>query len=258
MNHFRFSGSKSLKGLQILLLFALLLNLPGIKARSQNYQELNTARDCKYMKPAEKEMIYEINVARNHPEIYLGYLKEYLDNAKESLKDHGNRQKNYSIHTEYETIDGRTKVKTDTIWFSQNEEEVKAIESLIHDLKNLLPLTILKPDAGIYKAATIYAADQERHKWELSHRGSDGSWPYDRIKRYSPKMIDGNENIAGKYPEPLAKEIVIQLLIDSGIRGYGHRYNILNPKWTHVACFIGGLKNGMYRWLQEFGEISHE
>ena len=221
----------------------------------QNYPELNTASDCKYMKPVEREMIYEINVVRNHPKVYIGYLKEYLADAKSMLQNSGNERKSYALSTEYKTINGKTKIKTDTIWFNVNEEEVKAIESLIDDLKNLEPLNILKPDAGIYNAAKLYGLDQDRNNWGLSHNGSDGSWPFDRIKRSSRKMVDGNENIAGKYPEPTARDIVIQLLIDSGIPGYGHRYNILNSKWTHVACFCGGLKNGMYRWLQEFGEI---
>jgi len=30
------------------------------------------------------------------------------------------------------------------------------------------------------------------------HTGSDGSQPWDRIKKFSPKMKFGNENIAGK------------------------------------------------------------
>jgi uncharacterized protein YkwD len=207
------------------------------------------------MKPIEREMIYEINVARNHPEVYIGYLKEYLADAKIMLQNSGNERKSYALSIECQTIHGKTKVKTDTTWFNQNEEEVSAIESLINDLKNLEPLSVLMPDAGIYNAAKLYGLDQDRNNWELNHRGSDGSWPFDRIKRSSRKMIDGNENIAGKYPEPTARDIVIQLLIDSGIPGYGHRYNILNSKWTHVACFSGGLKNGIYRWLQEFGEI---
>ena len=227
----------------------------ALQCIGQEYPSLNTAKDCKYMKPVEREMIYEINVARNHPAVYIGYLKQYLTKAREELQNAGSERRSYALSTEYQTINGKTKVKTDTIWFNENEEEVKAIESLIDDLQHIEPLNILKPDAGIYNAAKLYGLDQDRNNWELSHNGSDGSWPVDRIKRSSRKMIDGNENIAGKYPEPTARDIVIQLLIDSGIPGYGHRYNILNSKWTHVACFCGGLKSGMYRWLQEFGKI---
>ena len=31
-----------------------------------------------------------------------------------------------------------------------------------------------------------------------------------------------------------ARDIVIQLLVDSGIPGYGHRYNLLDPAWTYL------------------------
>jgi uncharacterized protein YkwD len=66
-------------------------------------------------------------------------------------------------------------------------------------------------------------------------------------------MADGNENIASRYPEPTPRQVIIQLLIDFGVPGYGHRYNLLDPRWTHVACYEAGLHEGMYRWLQNFG-----
>ena len=96
--------------------------------------------------------------------------------------------------------------------------------------------------------------DQTLHHWTLGHRGSDGSWPWDRIKEYSYRMKDGNENLAGAFPQPTVRQVVIQLLIDAGIPNYGHRHNLLNPKWTNVACYSGGLKAGMYQWIQDFGE----
>jgi uncharacterized protein YkwD len=44
------------------------------------------------------------------------------------------------------------------------------------------------------------------------------------------------ENIA--YGENPARAVVIQLLVDDGVRDRGHRDNILDPKWTieGVAC----------------------
>jgi len=72
---------------------------------------------------------------------------------------------------------------------------------------------------------------------EIGHQGSDGSWPWDRILKFSPQMITGNENLAGRFPEPTARDIVIQLLIDSGIPDYGHRKTclILNgPTWHAI------------------------
>ncbi len=85
------------------------------------------------------------------------------------------------------------------------------------------------------------------------HTGSDGSAPWDRILQFSPAMRFGNENIAGNSRKDIsARDIVIQLLIDDGIPGYGHRYNLLDPYWTHVACRTE-LYNGMHWWIQNFG-----
>jgi len=69
-------------------------------------------------------------------------------------------------------------------------------------------------------------------------------------------MMAGNENLAGHFPEPTARDVVIQLLIDSGIPEYGHRYNMLDPKWTHVACYTSGFQVDMYEWIQDFGQHS--
>jgi uncharacterized protein YkwD len=111
----------------------------------------------------------------------------------------------------------------------------------------------LKPDSGIYNAATKHANDQNEHDWKLMHTGSDGSEPWDRILSFSPTMNFGNENIAGNSAEIVtARDIVIQLLVDSGIPGYGHRYNLLDPAWTYVAC-KHELFNGMHWWIQNFG-----
>jgi uncharacterized protein YkwD len=85
------------------------------------------------------------------------------------------------------------------------------------------------------------------------HTGSDGSAPWDRILTFSPAMSFGNENIAGNSLRNVtARDIVIQLLIDNGIPGYGHRYNLLDPGWTHVACRQEIFRE-MHWWIQNFG-----
>jgi len=66
-------------------------------------------------------------------------------------------------------------------------------------------------------------------------------------------MSFGNENIAGNSAAIVtARDIVIQLLVDSGIPGYGHRNNLLDPAWTYVAC-KHELFIGMHWWIQNFG-----
>jgi len=176
-----------------------------------------------------------------------------LNEATATLKKFGKGDKNYSVTFSSTIKNGKTVGTTDTTWHYINEEKVKALTTLINDLKKLKPLSILKPDSGIYNAATKHAKDQDEHDWKLMHTGSDGSEPWDRITLFSPAMNFGNENIAGNSMHIVtARDIVIQLLVDSGIPGYGHRYNLLDPAWTYCAC-KHDLFKGMHWWIQNFG-----
>lgn len=233
------------------IIVIVLLTISAI-SHSQLIDSLNTAKNCLYMSIAEREMIYEINRVRSNPKSYLQYLEPLLKDAKYKLETYGKGEKNYSLTYTSSTKNGQEIKTVDTTWHYVHVEEVKAITTLVDDLKKLKPLRILQPDSGIYKAAKKHADDQNKHKWQLMHTGSDGSSPWDRILKFSPMMNFGNENIAGNSRQSTtARDIVIQLLIDDGIPGYGHRYNLLDPGWTHGAC-KGELYEGMHWWIQNF------
>ena len=243
---------------KIILLFAIVhsfyANAQTKNATATREKAMNTAVNCVYMSPEEREMIYEINRVRHDPTSYLQYLLPMLKEAVHELKVNGKGARNYSVTYSTTSQNGKNLGSIDTTWHYTNEEEVKALSTLIDDLKKLKRLSILLPDSGIYLAAKKYAADQQAHDWKLLHTGSDGSLPWERIKRYSPGMGGGNENIGGRYgyASCTARDMVLQLLIDAGIPGYGHRYNLLNHLWTHVACSNEKFK-GTFWWLQEFG-----
>ncbi len=224
---------------------------------AQKIDSLNTAKNAIWCNAQEKEMIYELNCLRSNPKSYIKYIQPLYDVAKENLTKEGKGSKNYSISYVTTYPNNKPLVRIDTTWHYSNEEEEKALALLLKELNELNPLQILKPDAGIYKAATKHSKDQIAHNWELLHTGSDGRDPWDRIIKFSPKMKTGNENIAGATQLQSPRDFVIQLLIDSGIPGYGHRYNMLNPIWTHVACKQNFSKKygGMAYWIQNFGQI---
>jgi uncharacterized protein YkwD len=205
------------------------------------------------MKPEEREMIYEINRLRSNPKSYLQYIEPLLAEAKKRLQNNGRGSKNYSLTFTTKTVNGTESTKIDTTWHYTNEEEVKALNTLVNDLRKLKKLSILQPDSGIYNAAQKHAKDQDEHEWKLMHTGSDGSSPWDRITKFSPSMYFGNENIAGRGGlSTTPRDFVIQLLVDSGIPGYGHRYNLLDPQWTYGACVIKNFE-GMDWCIQNFG-----
>jgi uncharacterized protein YkwD len=233
--------------------FLPVLSAAGVHA--QPADPLNTAKHCSYMKQEEREMIREINLLRSNPAGYLQFITPLLKQAATTLRKEGKGYKNYSLTISTTTVGEKATTTTDTTWHYTHVEELAALQSLVKDLKKMKPLSILQPDSGIYNAVKYYGADQDKHAWNLHHTGSDGSQPWDRIIRFSPRMRTGNENIAGRYPMASPREIVIQLLVDSGIPGYGHRYNLLDRLWTHVACYSGGLNDGLYRWLQNFGAV---
>ncbi|MEO6539485.1 MAG: CAP domain-containing protein [Ferruginibacter sp.] len=226
-------------------------------AQVKNVEPLNTAIHAAYMSSDEREMIYEINRVRHDPTSYLQYLLPMLADARKQLKANGKGDKNYSLSFSSTTSNGKTIAKVDTTWHYSNEENLKALTTLIADLKKLKKLSILIPDSGIYRAAKKHAADQQLHDWKLMHTGSDGSDPWDRITLFSPSMSFGNENIGGRYgyASSTPRDMVLQLLIDSGIPGYGHRYNLLDPQWTHVGCSIEKFKGVYWWWIQNFGKM---
>lgn len=197
-------------------------------------------------------MIYEINRVRSDPKSFIQYLTPLLRDANDNLKKFGKGSKHYSLTYTYTYINEKKETQIDTNWFYTTEEYIKALTTLISELKQLKPLSVLKPDEGIYKATSKHLKDQDEHAWTLMHTGSDGSSPWDRITFFSPSMSFGNENIAGSSGNSTPRNTILQLLIDEGIPGYGHRYNLLDPQWTHVAC-KSGYKDGMTWWIQNFG-----
>jgi len=240
--------------LQISLVIYIVVFMQSSYAQEIKWEDnsLNTARNADYMQPEEREMVYEINRLRSDPSRYAKtFITIRLNNALKELKEFGKGNANYSLTTYYEQ---NKPYKVDTTWHFVNEELLRALQTLYDTLIKMKPLSILFPDEGIYNACIKHAKDQGPTN-NLNHQGRDGSWPYERIMKFSPKMVDGNENLAYNGNAP-ARIIVLQLLVDEGIPGYGHRYNMLGAGWTHVACYFTRPPLMKSRWwMQEFGKI---
>ncbi len=203
------------------------------------------------MQQDEKDMVYEINRLRSDPPRYAKlFVAIQLKNALQVFNEEGKGDSSYSITTSYSegNITG-----VDTNWHFAYEEELNALQTLYDTLMHLKPLSILIADEGIYKACIKHAANRAP-TGTLDHIGTDGTWPWDRILKYSPTMVDGSENLAYNGQAPV-RMIVMQLLNDANINGYGHRYCLLNAKWTHVACYATRkpLMNTKW-WVQNFGQ----
>ncbi|MFF3327391.1 CAP domain-containing protein [Streptomyces sp. NPDC002889] len=101
------------------------------------------------------------------------------------------------------------------------------------------PVTL---NAKLSKAALDHSKDMSSHT-NMSHTGSDGSNPGDRITRAGYSWSTYGENVAYGYTTP---ESVMAGWMDSP----GHKANILNCEFKEIG--IGLAQPGNY-WTQDFG-----
>lgn len=224
-------------------------------------ESLNTARNASYMKPEEREMIYEINRVRSDPQRYVQFLIPYLEEARAYLELQGKGDPVESVTTIYlHGFDDEVTVSYDTTRYYPNEDALEAVESLILELQSMKPARILNPHRELYRGACLLAEDKSLHDWNLGHETSDGIPSNKFLHQYAGEMYEISENMAAKgkgreHNLVTPREIVIQLLIDKRTVGRGHRVNLLNPYWTHVATCYGGYHRMMHQWLQEFAQL---
>lgn len=178
-----------------------------------NYSRLHTATEARYLSAIEKEVVFEINKLRSNP---ARYAEEYIVPLKDKY------QRNYLFYP------GDKPLLT--------QEGISALNECVSELKTLRPVPLLRPDAGLTKAAADHVTDQS-NSGETGHIGRDRSKVKDRIERYGDWKVRIAENIA--YGGINARQIVIYLLIDDGIRSRGHRKNFLHPDFKVIGVATG-------------------
>ncbi|MEU6423745.1 CAP domain-containing protein [Streptomyces spiralis] len=101
------------------------------------------------------------------------------------------------------------------------------------------PLTV---NADLTKAAQAHSQDMAAHQ-NMSHTGSDGSSPGDRITRAGYTWSSYGENVAYGYSTP-------EQVMSAWMSSPGHRENILNCGYKEIG--VGLAQPGSY-WTQDFG-----
>src|SRR5262249_23508273 len=114
-------------------------------------------------------------------------------------------------------------------------EGVSSVDEAIQFLRHTQPRTPLKLSTGLVRAAREHVADQAAGGF--GHRGSDGSDPADRISRYGWWSGRWGENIS--YGHSSAREVVLALIVDDGLRSRKHRKNIFNPAFSFAGAAVG-------------------
>ncbi|MFE7262465.1 CAP domain-containing protein [Streptomyces sp. NPDC057592] len=103
----------------------------------------------------------------------------------------------------------------------------------------------LKMNAELRKAAQAHSTDMASRE-NMSHTGSDGSAPDDRIARAGYGWHAYGENIAHGYTTPKS-------VVAGWMNSPGHRRNILNCAFKEIG--VGHARHGNY-WTQDFGTAS--
>jgi uncharacterized protein YkwD len=104
-------------------------------------------------------------------------------------------------------------------------------------------LSPLRLHSQLNAAAQAHSNDMARNNF-LSHTGSDGSSPFDRMKRHGYTVGWAAENVASGHSSP-------QDVMRGWMNSSGHRTNILNPRYRDIG--IGYARGNQPYWTQVFG-----
>ena len=155
------------------------------------------------------EVLAELNLCRSNP-------SKYSEKVAATLKFY----------------DGNAMTKPGAIPI-ETEEGPSNVQGCINQLKATKPLPALKWSQILAKAAQEHVNDVGP-KGAMGHVGTDGSDPGDRIERFGQWQGSIGENI--DYGDTTPEDIVVNLLIDDGVKDRGHRTNIL--KSDHVLAGV--------------------
>ncbi|WP_298266516.1 CAP domain-containing protein [Geobacter sp.] len=159
----------------------------------------------------ERGILDELNAARTDPRAYAGYLAEYRSHFRGSY---------------YLLPGSRTRIVT--------REGTRGVDEAIRFLRRQRPLPPLSWSDGLARAAAELVREQEA-SGSTGH-GSGDAGMRKRIDRQGEWKRTIGENVSYGPDDP--RTVVIQLIIDDGVPGRGHRKNIYSPAFgvAGVAC----------------------
>ena len=158
------------------------------------------------------QVLAEINLARTAPRTYAGFLREFRG----------------LFHGTYYLLPGSTTRMLTT-------EGTKAVDEAVRNLSRQKPLPPLAWSDGLAGAAAELAEEQGR-SGDTGHNGRQSHGMQERIERHGRWERNIAENIG--YGPQDARNMVMQLIIDDGVPGRGHRKNTFSAAFdtAGVAC----------------------
>ncbi|MCP4398531.1 MAG: hypothetical protein GY801_14700 [bacterium] len=124
------------------------------------------------------------------------------------------------------------------------EEELLLLINAIRQDNGLSPLNYVK-ELGI--AARRHSDDMAQNNF-MSHTGSDGSSPWDRLADAGYQYYTAGENVAAGYSSPNS-------VATGWMNSSGHRANILNPNFCEIGAGYAYGANSSYGhyWTLDVG-----
>jgi len=171
--------------------------------------------DADYLTRLEQAVVAEQNLARTNPGEYAKFARRHRARFQDKV---------------YRSEDGRN---------ITTQEGTAAVDEAIKFLEKVKPVKPLGPSAGMSLAARDHVLDTGP-RGITGHDGTDGSQPAERINRHGQWLNTSGENIS--YGVRDARAIVLQLIIDDGVPGRGHRANIYNGSFRKTGVNVGAHK----------------
>lgn len=132
-----------------------------------------------------------------------------------------------------------------------SSDVVNQVLKLVNQERSHAGLAPLNLNSQLTAAAQGHSQDMADHNF-MSHNGSDGSSPFDRIKRAGYRFSFAGENVAAGQSTPQA---VMSTWMNETPPNDGHRKNILNPNYRDLGigyAFSAATRFKHY-WTQDFG-----
>ncbi|MER6530132.1 CAP domain-containing protein [Streptomyces sp. NPDC001508] len=125
---------------------------------------------------------------------------------------------------------------------STASETATRILELVNDERSKAGCSALTLNDTLTKAAQAHSEDMAAHR-NMSHTGSDGSMPGDRLTKAGYAWSAYGENVAYGYSGP-------EQVMAAWMSSPGHKANILNCSFKEIG--VGLAQPGDY-WTQDFG-----
>lgn len=161
----------------------------------------------------EMAVVAEINRIRQHPKAYAAWLREELRPQMEGT---------------LWRRPGKVPLRT--------QEGIAAVDEAIAYLEQVAPCGPLKVSESLARAAQDFVKEQGP-TGQTGHRGPTGSTLEQRLARHGEYTSVAGEVI--NYGTESPRMSVIQLIIDDGVPGRGHRKAIFNPDFRVAGPAIG-------------------